>query len=71
MKRITCGELLELPFGSQIRIIWHNSIHHEKNEEHYGVIFGEKIGYEDGLFDNRRNIAECMLNDWCMAYLMK
>lgn len=71
MQRITDSQLLELPFGSQIRIIWHNSKHHEKNEEHYGVIFGEKIGWEDGLVDNRRDIAECMFNDWCMAYLMK
>ena len=71
MQRITDGQLLELPFGSQIRIIWHNSKHHEKNEEYYGVIFGEKIGYEDGFIDNRRNIAECVCNDWCMVYLME
>lgn len=70
MRRITDGELMELSFGSQIRIIWHNSKRHKENEEYYGVIFGDKIGYEDGLVENRRDIAECMFNDWCMVYLM-
>ena len=71
MRRITDSELLELKFGSQIRIIWHNSDRHKKNEEYYGVVFGDKIGYEDGLIDDLRTIAECMYNDWCMAYLIQ
>ena len=71
MKRITDGELLELKFGTKIRVIWHNSKHHKKNEEYYGVIFGDKIGYEDGLTDETRAIAECIYNDWCMVYEME
>ena len=71
MKRITDGELLELKFGTMIKIIWHNSNHHKKNEEYYGVIFGHKIGYEDGLTDEKRIIAECIYNDWCMVYTME
>ena len=70
MKRITDRELLELPFGSKIRVIWHNSKHHDKNAEYYGVIFGNKIGYEDGEFDETRTLAECVFNDFCMVYLM-
>ena len=70
MKRITDSELLELPFGSKIRVIWHNSNHHPKNDEYYGIIFGDKIGYEDGEFDDTRTIAECVFNDWCMVYLI-
>lgn len=70
MKRITDSELLALPFGSKIRVIWHNSNHHPKNDEYYGVIFGDKIGYEDGEFDDTRTIAECVFNDWCMVYLI-
>lgn len=70
MKRITDREILALPFGSKIRTIWHNSNHHEKGEEYYGVIFGDKIGWEDGKIDDTRTIAECMFNDWCMTYLM-
>lgn len=70
MRRITDGELMELAFGSQIRVIWHNLKCYKKNEEYYGVIFGDKIGYEDDLVDNRRDVAECIFNDWCMVYLM-
>lgn len=70
MRRITDGELLELGLGSKIRIIWHNSLHHDKNEEYYGVVFGKKIGWEDGAVDDLRTIAECMYNDWCMVYLL-
>ena len=70
VKRITDRELLELSFGSKIRVIWHNSIHHSKNDEYYGVVFGNKIGYEDGLIDDLRTIAECIFNDWCMVYLI-
>ena len=36
MKKITDSELLELPFGSKIRVIWHNSKHYPKNDEYYG-----------------------------------
>ena len=70
MKRITSTELRELQFGSKIRVIWHNSEYHEKNEEYYGVIFGDKIGYEDGKVDELYAIAECEFNDWCMVYLL-
>ena len=70
MKKIIDSELLELPFGSKIEIIWHNSIHHLKNDEYRGVIFGDKLGYEDGSIDDLGTIAECVLNDWCMVYLI-
>lgn len=70
MKRITDTQLRELPFGSKVKVIWYNSIHHDKNEECYGVVFGDKIGWEDGKVDDLSTIAECMFNDWCMTYLM-
>ena len=70
-RRITDSELLELPFGSMIKVIWHNSIHHHKNSEYYGVIFGKKIGYEDGFIDEVRTIAECVFNDWCIVYILE
>lgn len=70
IKRITDSELLRLPFGSKIKVIWHNSMHHHKNSEYYGVIFGNKIGYEDGFIDDVRTIAECVFNDWCMVYIL-
>lgn len=70
MKRINSSELLELSFGSKIKVVWHNSDRHPKNEEFYGVIFGDNIGYEDGLVDKTRQIAECEYNGWCMVYLI-
>ena len=70
MKRITDSELLELPFGSKIRVIWHNSNYHPKNDEYYGIIFGNKIGYEDGEFDYTKIIAISIFNDCCMVYLI-
>ena len=36
----------------------------------YGVVFGDKIGWEDGQVDKLRIIAECVYNDWCMVYLL-
>ena len=39
-------------------------------EKKVGVVFGGKIGYEDGLIDDLRTIAECVYNDWCMIYLL-
>lgn len=70
IRRITDSELLGLPFGSRIKVVWHNSTHHHKNDEYYGVIFGDKIGYDDGEFDDTRTIAECVFNDWCMVYIL-
>ena len=70
MKRLLYSELLELGFGSKIRIVWNNSPHHDKNEEYHGVVFGKKIGWEDGLADDLNTIAECMYNNWCIVYLI-
>lgn len=70
MKRITDEELKELPFGSKIKVIWHNSWGHDKNEEHLGVIFADKIGWDNGQTDNIKLIVDCLHNDWCMIYLM-
>ena len=74
VKRITDSELLELPFGSKIRVIWHNSNHHPKNDEYYGIIFGDKIGYEDGEFDEVEDFDAyghaCLSNDSIAARII-
>ena len=70
MKRVDESDLYELPFGTKIRVIWHNSPYHSKNAEYYGVIFGGKIGYEDGLTDDVKEIAESIYNDSCMVYVI-
>lgn len=70
MKRITEEQLKELPFGSMIKVIWNDSCYHKPDEEYYGIIFGDKIGYEDGKIDSVFTIAESMYNNCCMVYLM-
>lgn len=70
MRRITYRELLELSFGSEIRIIWHNLRHQKNGVEEYGVIFGNKIGFENGLSLETKNIAKSMRDDLCMCYLI-
>lgn len=70
MKRITEEQLKELPFGSMIRIIWNDSCYHKPDEEYCGVIFGDKIGYDDGKIDSVSTIAESIYNNCCMVYLM-
>ena len=69
MKKINSTELLKLPFGSIVKVIWHNSAYHD-NEEYIGVIFGKNIGYEDGKIDTTISIAEYEYNNWCMVYLI-
>lgn len=71
MKRLANSEILELAFGSKIRVIWHNSKYHKKNAEYYGVVFGNKIGYENGLTNKLIDIAKCVFNDLCMVYLIE
>jgi hypothetical protein len=70
MKRITGEELKTLPFGSMIRIIWHNSECHKSNAEEYGVIFGRYIGYDDGTINTLQTMVECVDADCCMVYAM-
>ena len=70
MLLITDSEFLDLPFGSKFKVVWHNSPHHDKNAEYIGVVFGDKVGYEDGLVDTKRTLAECAFNNWCQLYLI-
>lgn len=69
LDKLTSTGLLKLKLGDVIRIIWHKSKYHEY-EEYYGVVFGDRIGWNDGKVDDLRSIAECIYNDWCMVYLV-
>lgn len=64
MKEITEIELMNLPFGTKIKVVW------KKNETYLGVIFGENIGYEDGKIDKTIIISESIYNNNCTVYLM-
>ncbi len=67
MKRITENELLELPFGSTIRVMWHNSKHYED----WGVIYGNNIGWEAGSTEETRILAESIHKNRCICYLIE
>ena len=68
MKKITDSELLELPFGSKIKVIWPDSIYCNKRAGYYRIVFGNNIGYEDVSIDDLGTIAKCMFDNWCVVY---
>ena len=70
MKRLTSENVLALPFGAKIKIVYHNSKYHEKNATYKAVVYGNKIGYEDGTLDHLRIIAEEVASHTCMVYLI-
>ena len=70
MKRLTSEQVLNLTFGTKIKIIYYKSKYHNKNETYKAVVYGDKIGYEDGLIDNLRIIAEEVYNNQCRVYLI-
>ena len=70
MKTLDSGEILDLPFGTKIKVVYHESKYHSKDETYNAVVFGEKIGYEDGVVDHLRTIAEQAYNNYCKVYLL-
>lgn len=71
MKKLAHREVLDLTFGTKIKIIYHNSKYHNKNEEYKAVVFGDKIGYEDGVIDHLRIIAEQVYDNVCKVYVIE
>lgn len=70
MKKLTSEEVLNLTFGTKIKIVYHNSKYHDKNETYKAVVYGDKIGYEDGIVDHLRIIAEQAYNNQCKVYII-
>lgn len=70
LKTLNSEEILSLPFGTKIKIVYHKSKYHSKNETYNAVVFGEKIGYEDGIVDYLRIIAEQVYNNECKVHLL-
>lgn len=68
MLTLTSSQLINLPFGSKIKIVWHYS---NGYRQAYGIIFGDKIGYSDGFIDNKKVIAEQVCTNECNVYLIK
>lgn len=69
MNKLTKEEILNLTFGNQIKIIYHNSKYHHKNETYKAVVYGNKIGYENGFVDYLKIIAEQAFEGECKVYL--
>ena len=70
MKKLTSEEVLNLTFGTKIKIVYHNSKYHNKNDAYKAVVYGDKIGYEDGCIDHLRLIAEQVFVNDCKVYLI-
>lgn len=62
--RINHSKLRDLPFGARIKVVWR-----KEKDEYVGTIFGDKIGYTDGLVDSIRTICEAEYNGLCDVYL--
>lgn len=70
MRKIEASdELSYLPLGSVIKAVWHKSDCHEKDSECFGVIYGNKIGWEDGSNDNIQTLIISINDDYCDVYL--
>ena len=46
------NELSYMSLGSVIKVIWHKSDYYEEGEEHFGVKYGGKVGWEDEVVMN-------------------
>lgn len=69
-KTIEAIDLFTLPFGTKIKVVWHDSRHHKPNETYKGVIYGHMIGWEDGLSDEQGIIMESIHDGCCKVYLI-
>ena len=67
-REINPVELMNLPFGSMVRVVWHNSEYHKENDSYLGVIVGRNIMYEDGKWDPKILIAECASANNCKLF---
>lgn len=69
-KRIDKFEFIALTFGSQVKIVWifDDTTHYRKDAEYYAVVFGDYLGYEDGMMDTKSVIAEAIDSDKCIVY---
>lgn len=67
-REIDSVELMNLPFGAMVRVVWHNSEYHQENDSYLGVIVGRNIMYEDGKQDPKILIAECASSNNCKLF---
>lgn len=64
-KLLTNEEIQKLSFGNKVKVVWSDT------EQYTGVVYGDKIGYEDGKHDSIKIIAEAEYSGLCKVYLIK
>ena len=69
-RKLTSEDILALTFGTKIKIVYHNSKYHFKNATYKAVVYGDKIGYENGIVEHLRIIAEKVASNECRVYLI-
>lgn len=62
-------ELVYMPLGSKIKVVWHKSNCYEEGEEYFGVKYGDKVGWEDGNNDELQTLISGINNNCCSVYL--
>lgn len=63
-------ELVYMPLGSKIKVVWHKSDRYEEGEEYFGVKYGDKIGWKDGSNDELQTLSSGINNHCCSVYLV-
>lgn len=63
------NELVYMPLGSKIKVIWHKSDCYEEGEENFGVKYGDKVGWEDGSSGELQTLMSGISNHCCSVYL--
>lgn len=62
---INNDKLNTLFLGNKVKVVWKNP-----EEVYYGVIFGNKIGYDNGKFDSINIITDHVNRGFCKVYLL-
>lgn len=62
-------ELVFMPLGSKIKVIWHKSDCCEEGEENFGVKYGDKAGWEDGSSSELQTLMSGISTHYCSVYL--
>ena len=56
-------DVTSLEAYTRVNVVWSN------DESYYGIVFGDKIGYEDGKYDSLETINNHKLRGMCKVYI--
>ena len=63
MEKVT--DLRSLDFGTKVIVEF------SKDEIYHGVVFGRKVGYEDGFVDLISTLENSVTNEQCVVYYLQ